>query len=89
MRRESREWLAGTAVIVLGACVTISLYIGITSYGDMVYRAFMYLLAAVALVFGFLIVGIAFPLSVGEIVLTWLEGEEDKDAKNEDPPFQF
>lgn len=84
MRRESREWLIGTGVLVLAASTAIGLYLHFWFVLEAVK-----LLAFVAFVIvTIMIVGIALPLVVGETVLDWLDGKEEK-VEEEDPPFQF
>lgn len=74
MRRESREWLVGTGVIVLG---TATLFAVMTQWG-FVSELLKYLLLALFAVVAFLIIGIAFPLVVGEAVLEWIDGKEEE-----------
>lgn len=90
MRRESREWLVGTGALVLAAASAIGIVYGVTYYSALLWQGLIMMVSVIAGVIAFMLVGIALPLIVGEAILDWLEGEqEDKDAQNEDPPFQF
>lgn len=85
MNRGQREWLVGTGVIVLATSVIIGAYL----YWGIVEEVFKYLIVAAIVIAAFMVGGIAIPLVVGNIILDWLEGEEEEETRNEDPPFQY